>query len=155
MDLNNFESKEALIKIMNEKEECPHHYNLKSLDSCEDGINLNQCMECWSQAIDESKNNNMILFENKGLEVFGALAEVEKTYKELSQQRDDLKEKLLNMMEEHKINKFDNDYISITYVPAAKRESFNSKDFKSDYPELFKKYSKDSAVKSSVRFKIK
>lgn len=66
-----------------------------------------------------------------------------------------LKEAILKSMEDNGILKLENDLLSITYVEATTRESFDSKSFKKDYEDLYNKYINLNLVKSSIRIKIK
>lgn len=45
----------------------------------------------------------------------------------------------------------ESDDVRYTYVPETSRETFNTKDFKSENPDLYKKYVKVSAVSESLR----
>lgn len=51
--------------------------------------------------------------------------------------------------------KYENDNLIITLVDSKGRETFDSKQFKVDEPELYKKYVKQGTPTSSVRIKIK
>jgi len=87
--------------------------------------------------------------------VLNRLAEIEKAYKKMDEERDKLKADLLAAMEKHNINKWENDVMTVSYTAPTTRTSIDSKTLKKDMPEVFEKYSKTSNVKSSVRFKLK
>lgn len=77
--------------------------------------------------------------------------EIEKAKIEIKEK--ELKQALLNAMEENNIKKFENDDIRITYVAPTTRKSVDTARLKEE--GLFDLYSKESAVKASVRLEIK
>lgn len=68
---------------------------------------------------------------------------------EMKQLEGEIKESLLKAMEENGIKKFENEYVTITYVPSSTRMTADTKKMKED--NIFDEYSKSSVVKSSVR----
>ena len=84
-----------------------------------------------------------------------AIAEFEKQIKDLKSKEDALKQRILAEMEEHGILKIDTDELAITYVAETSRETFDSKSFRKDNPELYDEYVKISTVAASVRMKVK
>ena len=68
---------------------------------------------------------------------------------------EEIKEQIKISMEENDIKKFENDYISITYVAPTTRTTVDSKLLKEKYEDIYKECSKVSDVKSSIRIKIK
>lgn len=66
-----------------------------------------------------------------------------------------LKEEIKEAMESHDVKKFENEFVSITYVAPSKRVSFDSKKFKDENPEQYAKYERTSEVRSSLRIKVK
>lgn len=93
--------------------------------------------------------------DKKTLSVLNKLKVVELRYKKLIEQRDALKEQLLELFEANEIKKFENEEFSITYVAPTTQERFDSAKFKKDYPQIYQEYVKTIPVKASVRFKIK
>ncbi|HAK43940.1 MAG TPA: hypothetical protein DCM59_16135 [Clostridium sp.] len=89
------------------------------------------------------------------LPLLARLAEIEIAYKKMDNERDKLKADLLAAMEKHNINKWENDVMAVTYTAPTTRTSVDSSKLKKELPDIFKKYSKTSNVKSSVRFKLK
>lgn len=89
------------------------------------------------------------------LPVLTRLAEIEMVYKKMDEERDKLKENLLSAMEQHGVEKWENDVMSVSYVAPTTRTSVDSSKLKKELPDVFKKYSKTSNVKSSIRFKLK
>ncbi len=79
---------------------------------------------------------------------------VESQMKALKEQYDVFKAKLLNAMEQNEIVKFDSENLKINYIAETTRETFDSKQFKADMPELYNEYVKFSKVKPSIRIKV-
>lgn len=52
-------------------------------------------------------------------------------------------------------NEIKADNVIINYIAESERETFDSKSFRADMPDLFNEYVKLSAVKPSIRIKIK
>ena len=77
--------------------------------------------------------------------------EIEKARIEIKEK--ELKQALLNAMEENNIKKFENDDIRIIYVASTTRKSVDTARLKEE--GLFDLYSKESAVKASVRLEYK
>lgn len=75
--------------------------------------------------------------------------------KEIEQKQSEIYEQIKVQMEQRGIKKFENDFISITYIEPTTRDTFDSKGLKADNPELYAQYLKESEVKSSVRIKTK
>lgn len=83
------------------------------------------------------------------------IAEFEDAMKKLKQAEDKLKKDILAEMEEKGILKIENDTMTISYIGATGRETFNSKKFRADNPDLYDEYVTISPVKSSIRIKLK
>ena len=83
------------------------------------------------------------------------IAEFEDAMKKLKQAEDKLKKEILGEMEEKGILKIENETMTISYIGATGRETFNSKKFRSDNPGLYDEYVTISPVKSSIRIKVK
>lgn len=83
------------------------------------------------------------------------IAEFEDAMKKLNQAEDKLKTDILAEMEEKGILKIENETMTISYIGATGRETFNSKKFRSDNPDLYDEYCKIIPVKPSIRIKIK
>ena len=83
------------------------------------------------------------------------LAAFERKAKQIKEQEEKLKALILAEMEENGIIKLDNDDLTISYIMPTERESFDSKAFRQDYPELYDEYIKMSPVKSQIRIKVK
>ena len=84
-----------------------------------------------------------------------AIADLQNKQKELQTKNEEIKEQIKTSMEENDVKKFENDYISITYVAPTTRTTVDSKLLKEKYEDIYKECSKVSDVKSSIRIKIK
>ena len=83
------------------------------------------------------------------------IAEFEKMAKEIKTKEDELKKAILTEMESKGIIKLETDELTISYVAATDRETFDSKKLRADNPDLYDEYIKISTVKPSVRIKLK
>lgn len=100
-------------------------------------------------------SETQLILSKTDVAVLTKLKSVEAKYKKLESDRDALKAQLQGIMEKHDIKKFEDDQISITYIDATTRETFDGKKFKEDYPKVYPEYVKHSPVKAQVRFKLK
>ncbi len=102
---------------------------------------------------------DLIKFENNVLvldkETSQKIAEFEKAIKDMQEKEKALKEAILNEMKAKNIIKIDTPELSITYVDETYKESFDSKLFKEQNPDLYDAYVKVSTVKASLRLKVK
>lgn len=73
----------------------------------------------------------------------------------LKMQQDDIKEQLLKMMEANKQKSIKTSYGSYAYVAASTTKQFDSKLFKEENPDEYKKYLKESKSKASIRITLK
>ncbi len=88
-------------------------------------------------------------------EVSRKVAEFEKALKEIKEKEEELKQNILIEMEKKNILKLETDTLSVTYIAPTERETFDSKKFREDNPDLYDEYVKFSPVKSSIRIKVK
>ena len=103
-------------------------------------------------------DNLIIIEQNTALlnpEVSRKLAEFERMAEEIKAQQKELKDKILAEMEERGILKIETDELAITYIAESSRETFDSKAFRKDNPDLYDEYVKISTVSASVRLKLK
>jgi len=84
-----------------------------------------------------------------------AIADLQNKQQELQNKNDEIREKIKNSMEENEVKKYENDFISITYVAPTTRTTIDSKLLKEKYENIYNECSKTSDVKSSIRIKIK
>lgn len=80
---------------------------------------------------------------------------IDEEKKELKRKEDAIRETLLKEMEDKGIIKISDENISITYKAPTERETFRTKDFKKDLPDLYDTYVEFTPVKSSLVIKIK
>lgn len=83
------------------------------------------------------------------------IAELERQAKAVKKAQDDMKAALLTAMQRHNVIKIESDACDITYIAATDRETFDSKSFRRDCPDLYDEYVQISPVKASVRIKLK
>lgn len=101
--------------------------------------------------------NEIIIQANNTLseEIEKQIVSIEKRIKKLKEQEEAMKTALLSEMEAKNLIKLETDKMVISYVAPTDRESFDSKKFRSDNPDLYDEYVKISPVKSSIRIKVK
>lgn len=97
------------------------------------------------------KDGNALL----DVETSAKIAEFERKMKEIKEAEDALKQGILKEMEQKGILKVETEEMTISYVAPTDRETFDSKRFKFDHPDMFDEYVKLTPVKSSVRIKVK
>ena len=90
-------------------------------------------------------------------EISSKIAEFEKQIKAIEEKEKALKEAIKAEMEAKGIIKVEDEIngITISYVAPTYRETFESKRFKADNPDLYDEYVTMSPVKSSIRIKLK
>jgi regulator of replication initiation timing len=100
--------------------------------------------------------DGLIKFENGKLaqQTVDYITAIESQMKVLKEQYDDFKTELLNAMEQNGFIKIESENLKINYIAETTRETFDSKQFKADMPELYNEYVKFSKVKPSIRIKV-
>lgn len=90
-------------------------------------------------------------------ETVAKISAFERSLKRIKAQEDELKALILQEMEAKGILKIEakEEGLTITYVPTFDKESFNSKKFQDEQPDLFNEYVRMTPVKSSVRVSVK
>lgn len=83
------------------------------------------------------------------------IADLFSRLKELEDAKKELQERIKNAMSINGIKKFNSDKLDITYIEEGTKETFDSKQFKQDYPDIYAKYVKTSNVSDSIRIKVK
>lgn len=101
--------------------------------------------------------NNLIKIENGQLDqtTIQTLVEFERMAKQIKEQEEELKKQILEAMERNGILKIDTPEMLINYIAATDRETFDSKAFRAEYPEIYDDFVKISTVKPSIRLKVK
>lgn len=97
------------------------------------------------------KDGNALL----DVETSAKIAEFERKMKEIKEAEDALKQGILKEMEQKGILKVETEEMTISYIAPTDRETFDSKRFKFDHPDMFDEYVKLTPVKASVRIKVK
>ena len=103
--------------------------------------------------------NNLIVKKEDNYQltdtIISELRLIDEEEKELKEKKEKIREILLKEMEEKNILKLENENISITRKEPTERETFRTKDFKKDLPDLYDTYVEFTPVKSSLLIKIK
>lgn len=89
------------------------------------------------------------------LEFMTHMLNVKDQLKKLKEIDDANNEMLLEAMEKHHLIKFENDAIVVNYIAPTDRETFNTKKFKEQCPDVYDAYCTMKPVKASVRVKAK
>lgn len=88
-------------------------------------------------------------------EVIKVITDINLQKKKLDEQEKLMRKKLLEAMETHGIKKFENEYISFTYVAPTTKTTVDSTKLKKKYPDIAEECSKVSNVSASVRISVK
>lgn len=139
-------------KFTEEKELCPDQMGLIN------GVcAMGQCVRCWDKALVgitfKEVDKSVIPYE--ALNLLCNIEKAEAEYKRLGEERDKFKSELLELMEAHGVEKWENDLVSVSYIKPGVRSSVDSKKLLKDYPEVYSDVVKNSNVKSSIRIKLK
>ena len=89
------------------------------------------------------------------MEFMTHMLSVKDQLKKLKEIDDANNEMLLEAMEKHHLIKFENDAILVNYIAPTDRETFNTKKFKEQCPDVYDAYCTMKPVKASVRVKAK
>ena len=89
-------------------------------------------------------------------EIINAIVQFEKQALEMKLKQDELKQKLLEAMEENNITNWEtpNGEIKVSYRKSSTRTTLDSKRLKEELPDIYEEYSKTTAVKSSIVMKV-
>lgn len=93
--------------------------------------------------------------ETELIRVESELVELQKMIKYYEEQKKRLSEDFVKNMEANGIKKFENEHLTITYVPATFTDRFDTAKFKELQPMLYKEFLTVSPRKASVRIKLK
>lgn len=83
------------------------------------------------------------------------IAYYENEKKLAEENRNKVRDKIIEIMKEQGITKFENENISITYIAPTDAETFDSKRFKEENPNTYQEYVKITHKKESVRITLK
>lgn len=84
-----------------------------------------------------------------------ALVNLDHAIEDLKKKQNEIKKALLEEMEIKGIIKVDTDRLTINFVDGYDRETLDSKKLKQELPTIYDEYIKITAVKPSVRIKVK
>lgn len=79
---------------------------------------------------------------------------IEKEMKECKERQDELKKGLYKIMEENDIKQFRGTRVTLTRVLPTETETFDTKRFKEEHPDMYKEYTKISARKGSLKITV-
>lgn len=83
------------------------------------------------------------------------LIEYKQTIDALKRQADAMEDQIKLAMEQYGLVKIETPSFLINYIAQTDRETFDSKKFKADNPDLYDEYIRITPVKASVRIKLK
>ena len=104
--------------------------------------------------------NELITVNEEGVSVLDSvvsaqIALIEKTLKEYEEKEKVVRDAILKEMEKKGIIKLETPLMTISYKASYDKETFDSKAFKKDNPDLYDNYIKMSTTKSSITIKLK
>ena len=114
-----------------------------------------ELLNCERQGIQYIRKDVATVEDEKAIEVVRQMSDVLTEIAELEAKRDAFKQQLEGMFEQYGVQKWDNDYFSITRVDGFTKETFDGKKFKEEHPKLAKQYVKQTEVNPSIRIKLK
>ena len=88
-------------------------------------------------------------------EIAEKIAYFERKIKEIKEVEDNLRAGILEEMEAKGIKKIETEDFTITYKDSYEKEQFQSKQLRTDDPDLYDRYIKLTSVKSSIVIKLK
>lgn len=89
------------------------------------------------------------------LQLVETIIDIEEQAKYITEVQKDYKEKLKIAMGEFGVKSWDSGRLRVSYTPSSISNSFDTKTFQADYPELYKKYLKSSTKADSIRITIR
>lgn len=147
-------TREEFDKFTEEQELCPSSFGL--LDPEGDVECSRDCFRCWNAVlvgIEFMKPKEVIPYE--ALNILSNIEKAEIKYKRIAEERDKFKAQLLELMESHGVEKWENEIVSVTRVKSGVRTSVDSKKLLKEFPEVYGNVIKTSNVKSSLKIKLK
>lgn len=100
-------------------------------------------------------SNNELQIAEVEKQISLAVADLQNKQQELTSKNEEIKEQIKKAMEENEVKKYENDFISITYVAPTTRNTVDSAKLKAQFEDVYNQCLKTSNVKSSVRIKVK
>ena len=119
-------------------------------DTCKDvcGDMTNPCDEMI-------EFNDLQVMQDNVPDVIHRITELSVMKKKIEAEEKQMKEMLVEAMEQNGIKSFENDEVKFVYVAPTTRTSLDSTKLKKDHPDLVKEYQKTSKVSASVRISVK
>lgn len=116
---------------------------------------VKELLECGREGRQYIKKDIITVEDEKSLALVKDLSEILAEITDLEKKRDTIKKGLEEMFEQFGVQKWETDSFTISRVDGFTRESFDTKRFKEDDPELARQYIKTTEVKPSIRIKLK
>jgi hypothetical protein len=128
---------------------------------CDSKANCDKC--CDSQTVDiyqccpdaEVINTELTAFQSAVPEAIEKITNLIQFKKELDEQEKQLKQMLVEAMEQYGVKSFETDLIKMVYVAPTTRSTIDSTRLKKDHPDIVDQYTKTSDVAASVRVTLK
>ena len=114
-----------------------------------------ELLNCEREGRQYIRKDVVTVADEKAIAVVRELSSVLVEIAELEAKRDAMKKGLEDMFEQFGVEKWQTDAFTITRVKGSTRDTFDSKKFKEDNPELYAEYIRTSEVKPSIRIKLK
>ena len=99
--------------------------------------------------------NNEIKIEQLENQMTIAITQLKNAQTSLKETNEKIKQEIMTSMENNEIKKYENDFISITYVAPTTKNTVDTKKLKEEYTDIYNKCLKTSNVKASLRIKVK
>lgn len=114
-----------------------------------------ELLNCEREGRQYIRKDVLTTADEKAIAVVRQMSDVLVEIAELQAKHDEFKRQLEEMFEAYGVDKWQTDAFTITRVKGSTRETFDSKRFKEDNPELYTEYVRTSEVKPSIRIKLK
>lgn len=108
-------------------------------------------LDAIGKGLQEAEQNIALVQDNISKAIVKHQAELEKHQKQAEFYRVAIKD----YMASEGIKKFENEYLSLTFVEPSSRTIFDSKRFKEEEPDTYAQYTKTSTIAGSLRIKVK
>ena len=84
-----------------------------------------------------------------------ALVQIIKSQRMMEEQKKDIESRLLALMQEYNVKKWESDIMVITRVLPTTRTTIDTKALKANYPEIVKGYEKETTTKESIKITLR
>lgn len=118
---------------------------------------VKRLLECEIKG-EQYQSNALIPTDDKSLvpmQLVNTIIGIEEELSSLTEIQKEYKEKLKAAMRENGVKSWDAGRLRVSYTPSSQSNSFDTKKFQQDNPELYKKYLKTSIKADSIRVTIK